>query len=93
VTGRLRELEQAAVVKVPALLSVAHVAALLDCSPRTVRRRIAAGELPAVVDHGRVLVRGDDLRGYVDALERVGGGPKRRRRPLATQRDYGFLRE
>ena len=42
----------AAVVTVPALLSVAHVATLLDVSPHTVRRRIADGSLPSVLDHG-----------------------------------------
>jgi excisionase family DNA binding protein len=57
-----------AIVSVPALLSVATVARLLDCSPRTVRRRIAEGELEARIDHGRVVIRGDDLRAYVDAL-------------------------
>lgn len=83
--------DRAAIVAVPALLSVAHVAELLDCSPQTVRRRIAEGSLPARVDHGRVVVRGDDLRTYVDRLERVGAS-SRRARPQPA-RDYGFLRE
>lgn len=60
----------AAVVVVPALLSIAAVARLLDCSSRTVRRRIDDGTLPAVIDHGRMMVRADELRGYVDALTR-----------------------
>ena len=60
-----------AVVEVTTLLSVAKVAKLLDCSPRTVRRRIHEGALPAVSDHGRIVIRGDDLRIYIDALERV----------------------
>ena len=64
--------DRAAVVTVPALLTVATVAELLDSSPRTVRRRIAAGELPAVTDHGRVMVRGDELRAYVEGLEGLG---------------------
>ncbi len=59
-TGSLQDFP--AVVTVPALLSVATVAKLLDCSPRTVRRRIAERSLPAVIDHGRVMVRGDELR-------------------------------
>ena len=82
-----------AVVTVPALLSVATVARLLDVSPRTVRRRIADGSLPAVVEHGRVMLRADELRAYVDGLERPGGGaPPRARRSMA-RRDYSFLRE
>ena len=81
-----------AVVTVPALLSVAAVARLLDCSPRTVRRRIAERELRAVIDHGRVVVRGDDLRAYIDALERVGGSRSFRRATAAPLR-YGFLHE
>lgn len=82
-----------AVVMVPALLSVATVARLLDCSPRTVRRRIADGELAARADHGRVVVRGDDLRAYVDALERVGASRARRRpMPRRANRTYDYLR-
>jgi excisionase family DNA binding protein len=80
-----------AVVTVPALLSVATVARLLDCSPWTVRRRIHAGELPAVNDHGRLAVRADDLRMYVDALERVGARPGRPM-PRRSGRTYDYLR-
>lgn len=82
-----------AVVTVPALLSIATVARLLDCSPRTVRRRIDASELVAHTDHGRLVVRGDDLRAYVDALERVGRSPGRRRvmRPRDGD-EWDFLR-
>jgi len=83
--------DTAAVVTVPALVSVATVARVLDCSPRTVRRRIAEGSLPAVLDHGRVMLRADELRGYIDHLERV-GAPRPRKRLLAG-RDYGFLRD
>lgn len=74
---------------VPALLSVASVARSLDCSPWTVRRRIHDGELPAVNDHGRMAVRADDLRAYVDALQRVGARPGRPRRATRT---YDYLR-
>jgi excisionase family DNA binding protein len=84
--------ELAAVVTVPALLSVARVASVLDCSTRTVRRRIASGELRAVKDHDRVVVRGDDLRQYIDGLERVGRRPARSRRATSTAR-FGFLRD
>jgi excisionase family DNA binding protein len=86
--SRLDDLERVAVVTVPALLSVASVARLLDCSSRTVRRRIDDGSLPAVVDHGRLMVRGDELRIYVDELERVGASAARssRRRRAASGR-------
>jgi len=79
----IQELEAAAVLRVPALLSVGTTARLLDCSPRTVRRRIAEGSLPAVVDHGRTLVRADELREYIDRLQRVGPHPPQRRRNRA----------
>ena len=86
-------LERPAVVTVPALLSVATVAQLLDCSPRTVRRRIAEHDLPAVVDRGRLMVRGDELRAYVDALDRPGGNARRRPRARSTAGRFDFLRE
>jgi excisionase family DNA binding protein len=79
-----------AVLVVPRLLSVPAVADLLSVSPRTVRRRIAERDLPAVVDHGRVLVRADDLRAYIDRLERIGARPGRARR--AAPRTFDFLR-
>jgi excisionase family DNA binding protein len=80
-----------ATASVPALLSVTTVATLLDCSPRTVRRRIAVGELPAVLDHGRVMVRADELRAYIIGLQRVGSSTRSRRR-AASPRSYDFLR-
>ena len=86
----IHELEPAAVLRVPALLSVATTARLLDCSPRTVRRRIAEGSLPALVDHGRTRVRADELREYIDRLQRVGPHPPQPRR---RARRYEFLRE
>lgn len=76
----------------PGLISVPAAAQMLGCSPRTVRRRIEDGSLPAVVEHGRTVLRTDELRAYVDGLERTGAPkPRRRRRPPA--RDYSFLRE
>ena len=80
-----------AVVKVPALLSVRSVAGLLDCSPKTIRRRIDDGDLPAVRDHERLMIRGDDLRAYVDRLERVGRRPGRAPRGDGPRR-LDFLR-
>jgi excisionase family DNA binding protein len=82
-----------AVVTVPALLSIASVARLLDCSTRTVRRRIDEGSLRAVVDHGRLMVRGDELRAYVEALERFGGQRARPPRRRSSSGRYDFLRE
>lgn len=87
---RLADLEPVAVLRVPALLSVATTARLLGCSPRTVRRRIAERSLPAVIERGRIMVRGDELRAYIDGLERVGAPASRRRR---AGRSYDFLRE
>jgi excisionase family DNA binding protein len=83
--------EIGAVFKVPALLSVATVSKLLDCSPRTIRRRIAARSLPAVLDHGRTMVRADELRGYIDRLDRVGAVPPSRRQP--ARKRYDFLHD
>lgn len=54
------------VLTVPRLLRVAKVAELLDCSPQTVRRRIADGSLPAVVERTRTMVRSDELREYLE---------------------------
>ncbi len=84
------ELELDAVLAVPRLLSVSAAARVLGCSPQTVRRRIRAGELTAVREHGRLKVRGDDLRGYIETLERVGGSAPRRR---STERRFDFLHD
>jgi excisionase family DNA binding protein len=88
--GRLVSLtERTAVVTVPALLSVTTVAQLLDCSPRTIRRRIDDGSLPAVFEHGRLMVRADVLRDYIERLDRVTAPRQPRSR---VRRDYDFLR-
>lgn len=84
--------ELAALVTVPALLSVASTAQLLDCSPRTIRRRIAEGTLPAVIDNDRIMVRADELRDHIERLERVGAPPPRRRTGRAGG-GYDFLRD
>jgi hypothetical protein len=82
-----------AALTVPALLSVATVARILDCSPQTVRRRITAGELVAVTDHGRLMVRGDNLHAYINGLKSV-NGERSRRRPVLPRREdeWDFLR-
>jgi excisionase family DNA binding protein len=83
--------DHVAVVTVPALLSVRTTSQLLDLSPRTIRRRIDEGELPAVREHGRTMIRADELRDYIDRLERIGQTPGRRRRAQPRRR-YDFLR-
>lgn len=86
-----RRLERHAVVTVPALLTLTHAAELLDCSPRTVRRWIADGTLPGVIEHGRLMVRADELRAHIEALDRPGpSAPRRRRKPRNGGR-FGFL--
>jgi excisionase family DNA binding protein len=94
VSGRVSdaELEASAVMRVPALLSITTTARLLGCSTRTVRRRIAEQSLPAVIEHGRLMVRGDELRAYIDSLERV-GSPASRRRRAGRSYDFDFLRK
>jgi excisionase family DNA binding protein len=78
---------------IPAVLSVNAVASHLGCSSRTVRRRITEGSLPAVLDHGRVVIRADELKAYVADLEGVGSPtrPSRTSRRAAAGR-YDFLR-
>lgn len=81
-----------AVLQVPALLSVRTTAQLLDLSPRTVRRRIHDGTIPAVREHDRLAVRADDLRQYIDELERTGQRPGSRRRSTGPPSEFDFLR-
>src|SRR3954469_7607426 len=72
-------------VRVPRLLSIATVAEIVGRSPKTVRRRIDDGSLPAVVEHGQLMVRGDDLRAYIDGLQRPRGEcPRRGRRAVGS---------
>jgi excisionase family DNA binding protein len=76
-----------------ALMSVNDAAKVLGCHPKTVRRRIAAGVLPAVREQERVVIRTDDLEGYITRLERTGArmGARRPRRHAPGARDYDFL--
>lgn len=85
------ELELDAVLTVPRLLSLAATGRVLGYKERTVRRRIDDGLLPAVLEHGHLKVRGDDLRAYIEKLERVGGGAAPRRR--SAERRFDFLRD
>lgn len=81
-----------ATLEVPALLSVRTVARILDVSGQTVRRRISEGTLPAVRDHDRVMVRADELRSYIEGLERIGRRPGRRARAVTAHR-FDFLHQ
>ena len=74
------EIDLIAEVRVPRLLSIAKVAEIVGRSPKTVRRRIDDGSLPAVVEHGQLMVRGDELRAYIDGLQRPRSERPRRRR-------------
>jgi hypothetical protein len=74
------EVDLIAEVRVPRLLSIAKVAEIVGRSPKTVRRRIDDGSLLAVVEHGQLMVRADELRAYIDGLQRPRGERSRRRR-------------
>ncbi|MGO9750959.1 MAG: helix-turn-helix domain-containing protein [Solirubrobacteraceae bacterium] len=95
-TAREKLTDRVAALTVPMLLSVAEVAEVLSCSTQTVRRRIHSGELPAVLDNGRLMVRGDDLRAFIDGLERIGrtsSNSGRRSRKTPTANDFDWLLE
>ena len=83
--------DEPAQLVVPRLLTIATVARILECSSRTVRRRIDDRTLPAVLEHGRTMVRGDELRSYIDGLEPVGGRPSARSRRPPRVGGYDFL--
>jgi excisionase family DNA binding protein len=57
------------------LLTIAAAAAELGVSPRTLRRRIAAGELPVFRDGGIVRVSRADLIRYVASKTRRSARP------------------
>lgn len=80
----------------PLLLSIPETAARLGRSTRTVWRLIETGDLPAVVEHGALRVRTDELAGYVADLPRPRDPRRpatRRRRSSSRARDYRFLEE
>jgi excisionase family DNA binding protein len=94
---RLRKLA-APLERDPALLTVAAAAKMLGCSTKTVRRRIDEGELAGVVEHGagrpRTMLRSEDVRGYVESLDRRGAPrPRARRAPGRRGGSLDFLRE
>jgi excisionase family DNA binding protein len=87
---------------VPVLLTVAQAAKALSCSTTTVRRRLRDGSIPAVKDHGgRTVIRTDELRAYVEGLERYGPmpgqrrtrAPRTRRSPYPRLDEFDFLRK
>lgn len=57
--------KQTDVAALQALLSLAEVCELLRLSPKTLQRRIAAGELPVIRDGRRVHVLPADLQRYI----------------------------
>lgn len=67
-------------VRVPMLITIATAATILGRSPKTIRRRIAEGSLPAVVENEQLMIRGDELRAYIDSLSRPGAPTVRRSR-------------
>lgn len=51
--------------ELPRLLTLVQATAILNCSVKTLRRRIAAGDLPVVRDGRLLRIHPDDLRRYV----------------------------
>ena len=62
----------------PAYLTVSEAAQLARCSEKTIRRAFAAGRLRAFRPAGRVLLREDELRAWV---ERRAAAPAHREPP------------
>lgn len=52
------------------LLTIEQVAELLNCSRRTVERRIGQGLIPAVREGGRTMVTETELEHYIAGLRR-----------------------
>jgi hypothetical protein len=72
------------------LLSVAAAGRVIGKSTRTMRRRIDAGLIPAVVENGTLMVRRDELEHYIETLDRPRQPEPRRRR--TSVRGYDYLR-
>lgn len=83
--------ERLAVAKAPALLSIPAVARELSCHTRTVYRRIEDGLLLAVLENDHLMVRADDLRDYIDALEQPQRAPQSRRRRRSNASRYARI--
>ena len=79
-------------IKGSGLVSIKTAATSLGCSPQTVRRRIADRSLPAVIEHGRIKIRADDLRAYIEGLDRTGIRPRPSRARHGADPRLDFLR-
>jgi excisionase family DNA binding protein len=76
----------------PELLTLTEAGKRLGWHAKTVRRRIASGDLEAVTVEGKPKVRSDRLEEYVERLKRVGERPRRAPRAPARRR-YDFLHD
>lgn len=63
-------------MSVPRLLTLAEASVVLGCSVKTVRRRIAAGDLVPVIDGGLRRITEQDLRVFINARRRAPSGPR-----------------
>ncbi len=86
------DLHVVAEVRVPVLMSISQAAEVLGRSPKTVRRRVDDGALPAVIENGRIMIRGDELLAYIEGLQRpVAISGRRRRSSGAAGSPYARL--
>ena len=85
----------------PSYLTVHEVAVLARCEHKRVRRAIASGQLVAFRPAGKLLVRDEDARAWIERhpvrapqLEKAGRTQSRRRAaPRASAGDVAKLRE
>lgn len=77
--GQSQEAEEERCLPDPDFFTTADLASLMRCSEKTVRRRIAAGHIPARIEGGRLLI---DPRDYYDYIRRL----KRRVQTVRNQR-------
>ena len=59
-------------------LTVEEAAELARCGPKTVRRAVSAGELPALPAGGRLLMSQDAVRGWIESRPASMSAPGRR---------------
>ncbi len=53
------------------LMTVREVAAAMNASEKTIRRRIAAGELPVIRDGRLIRIRPKDYRSYLESKLKI----------------------
>ncbi len=53
------------------LMTVKEVAAAMNASEKTIRRRIAAGELPVIRDGRLIRIRPKDYRSYLESKLKI----------------------